>query len=161
MNTASLHLLPRAAHPNGARCTSSRGGRCFPQGSRLLSTATQDFARADLLPGNGEYGRPSPPPEGCPPKRRPPHLLPRRALFPKGSRLLSMATQNFARADLLPGDGEYGRPSPPPEGWPPKRHPPVLPRRVLFFQALFAHSPARKHPASIAIAPASDYLAPS
>lgn len=30
-NTVSLHLLPRVDHKNGARRTSSRGGRCFQE----------------------------------------------------------------------------------------------------------------------------------
>jgi uncharacterized protein YjiS (DUF1127 family) len=43
----------------------------------------RNFARVDLLPDPDGYGRRSPPPDRWPSKRRPPHLLPRRALFPK------------------------------------------------------------------------------
>ena len=43
----------------------------------------RNFARVDLLPDPDGYGQRSPPPDRWPSKRRPPHLLPRRALFPK------------------------------------------------------------------------------
>ncbi|AZN99539.1 hypothetical protein EJ066_21775 [Mesorhizobium sp. M9A.F.Ca.ET.002.03.1.2] len=93
-NTVSLHLLPRVDHKNGARRTSSRGGRCFPrakqissrgefrpQGFRPSSSGERNFVKADLLPGDDEYGRSSPPPEDRPAKRHPPDLLPRRVLL--------------------------------------------------------------------------------
>ncbi|RUZ31187.1 hypothetical protein EN952_32845, partial [Mesorhizobium sp. M7A.F.Ca.CA.001.15.1.1] len=89
-NTVTPYLLPRVDHQNGARRTSSRGGRCFPanrilpQRFRSFSNSERVFVKADLLPGDDESARPSPPPEGWPQKRRPPHLLPRRALFPRG-----------------------------------------------------------------------------
>lgn len=91
-NTVSLHLLPRVDHKNGARRTSSRGGRCskgrneFRPGVSPLSSGERNFVKADLLPGDDEYGRSSPPPEDRPAKRHPPDLLPRRVLLFSGSR---------------------------------------------------------------------------
>ena len=45
--------------------------------------SNRNFARVDLLPDPDGYGQRSPPPDRWPLKRRPPHLLPRRALFPE------------------------------------------------------------------------------
>lgn len=86
-DTVSLHLLPRVDHKNGARRTSSPGGRClkgrneFRPGVSLPSSGERNFVKADLLPGDDEYGRSSPPPEDRPAKRHPPDLLPRRVLL--------------------------------------------------------------------------------
>ncbi|ESZ25349.1 hypothetical protein X734_20410 [Mesorhizobium sp. L2C084A000] len=60
-NTVTPYLLPRVDHKNGARRTSSRGGRCFPgqikfaqKGFAPFKISERDFVKADLLPGNDE-----------------------------------------------------------------------------------------------------------
>jgi hypothetical protein len=52
-----------------------------PKGFAPFKNGERDFVKADLLPGNDEYGRSSPPPEDRPQKRHPPDLLPRRVLL--------------------------------------------------------------------------------
>ena len=80
-DTVSLHLLPRVDQQNGARRTSSRGGRCFPKGLAPFikakgissmptsSQATTDTVGSHLLPRVDR------------PKRHPSDLLPRRVLL--------------------------------------------------------------------------------
>src|ERR1700681_1774584 len=83
-----------AAPPPAAGVVSPGQNEFCSKGFRPFSKRERDFVKADLLPGDDEYAQPSPPPEGWPPKRRPPHLLPRRALFPRGK--MNFAPKGFA-----------------------------------------------------------------
>ena len=52
-DTVSFHLLPKADHQNGARRTSSRGGRCYhPKGFAPFQYGERNFVQNPPPPGD-------------------------------------------------------------------------------------------------------------